>query len=363
MGKKIIDKRPIILAEGEYSERDLALFQKKHNIWKVVDIYENQLTELFEITHPQFLHTSIYTAKRSEFVKSKLKDKSKLNGNWVYFPWSGILVHMVNKNDYEILITNRNKNLITSKEQKKLSEAVIGVTGLSIGSNVVITLIHSGIGSTMKLADKDTLQTSNLNRVITGVWSIGDHKLDIVCKKAYEVNPYIDLIRFESGLNENNLIEFVTATPKPNLIIELMDDFKMKIRLRQLCRSNRIPVLMMTNLGDSILVDVDRYDLDDQLPLFPGQAEELIDDILNKDLTPEDMKTYAVLLVGKRNVPQRAIESITEIGKTLVGRPQLMSTITVASGVASFIARRIILGKSVKNGRKIVKFDKVFINT
>ena len=62
-------------------------------------------------------------------------------------------------------------------------------------------------------------------------------------------------------------------------------------------------------------------------------------------------------MVGRDNVPKRAVESIKEIGKTLVGRPQLMNTVTVASGIALFLARKIALGEKIKSGRILFKFD------
>ena len=78
------------------------------------------------------------------------------------------------------------------------------------------------------------------------------------------------------------------------------------------------------------------------------------------EISEEDIKRYAVQIVGRENVPPRAMESLKEINKTLVGRPQLLSTVIIGSGVAAYLAREIALGNKVKSGRRLVKFDEVF---
>ena len=353
--------KPIIFKESKYSDKDLRLIKSKFKIWKTVDVYRKQLEELFEITFPQYLHKDDFKIRRNEFIKSRLNRNPHLKGNWVYYPWSGLLLHILPKAELELLLTSRNKNLINSEEQKKLSSSIIGIVGLSIGSNTATSMIHTGIGGILKLADSDDLQTSNLNRVKTGIQQVGQAKVKVTCQEIYEVNPYVDLIIYEQGLTENNIDEFVTK-PKPRIVIELIDDFKMKILLRQICKKYHIPVLMFSNLGDSVLVDIERYDQDEHLPIFNGIVGKEIEEISNRNISPEDIKKYAVLLVGKENVPRKALESVNEIGRSLAGRPQLMSTVMVASGIACFLVRKIILGEPVKSGRQLIKFDEVFTN-
>lgn len=344
--------QPVIFFEGKYNLKDLGDFKKNHKIWKLIDIYEQQLCELFEIRNPSLIKFSDFGTKQKEFISEKNKNNQ---GNWVYFPWSGIFLHMVNKDEYFELRTNRNRNLITKDEQVKLNDSCIGIVGLSVGTNTALGLTYQGIANTVKLAEYDSLNTTNLNRVKAGLHDVGSKKIEIVSRQIYDINPYADLSLFENGLNENNLDQFINQSPKPQIIFELIDDFKMKINLRLAARKAGIPVIMLTNLGDSVLVDIERFDLNPSLELFNGLLGTVPQDILDdKEL---DVRKYAMQIVGIDNVPHRARESVKEIGDTLVGRPQLFSTLSISSGIATYIAKKLILGKNLPSGRRKVQFD------
>lgn len=334
--------------------KDLKRFKKNNPFWEVHDIYKDQLNELFEVNYPQLINTSNFEKKRTEFISKK-----KNGGEWIYFPWSGQLIHSVNRKDYYLLRTNRNRNLITKEEQKKLNDFAIGVVGLSVGGNMAVSLAYQGIANSMKLADFDSLATTNLNRVRAGIHHIGLPKTDIIAQQIYEINPYANLKLYPKGLTKNNLDDFVNGNPKPKLLFEIIDDFEMKIRLRLKAKSKGIAVVMLTNLGDSILVDIERYDLDRKLSLFNGLLGKIPEEILGKPISKSDKIKYAVEIVGKKNISQRALQSLSEINKTLVGRPQLSSTVTVASGIASFLTRLLALGQSLPSGRQLISLDKI----
>ncbi len=354
-------RKPFILYEGKNTPADVEKFKEKHGIKETRDMYESQLQELFGITYPSLRSKPDYQKRLNEFIKTKTQPGEILHGNWIYFPWSHELFHIVAEAELFALRTNRNKNLITHAEQEKLYQFTVGVAGLSIGGGIALSVAYSGISKAMKLADYDVLETTNLNRIRAGLRDIGAPKIGITARQIYEVNPYADLFLFDTGITQDTLREFVSGDPAPNLIFEAIDDFEMKIRLRLAAREAGIPIVMLTNLGDSILIDVERYDLDRKLSLFNGLIGNIHEEILSKPITEADKQKYAVSIVGIENVPKRALESLPEIGKTLVGRPQLMSTVTVAVGIAAYLARRIALGESVPSGRKLVRLQNIFI--
>lgn len=346
---------PHFLYEGTYTVEDLGEL-KKNPIRSIYDIYEHQLKELFEITYPSLRFSLNYQEKLSEFIREKTKGNSVLSGSWVYFPWNQTLLHIVTEPELFALRTNRNKNLITLQEQDKLAQYTIGVVGLSVGNTIVLSLAYNGISNTMKLADNDTLETTNLNRIRAGLPYVGVLKTEVTAQQVYDINPYAMLTVFSHGLTKDNLPSFLIENPVPRLIFEAIDDFEMKIRLRLAAREEMIPIVMLTNLGDRVLIDIERYDLDRTTPLFNGLIGKTAEEILSKPITEADKQRYAVQIVGKENVPKRALESLPEINKTLVGRPQLMSTVTIAGGIGVYLARRIALGEPVPSGRNIVKF-------
>ena len=324
MGDKL---RPVFLRK-----KDLATFRKKNRIWKEVDLYTGQLQELKEI----------------RFSKSV-----KASDVYVYFPWNGNLVHMVGEKEYFEIRTNRNRNLITKTEQTKLHNSCIGILGLSVGNGLAIGLQYQGIANKLKLAEFDEIETTNLNRIQAGVADVGEKKLEFALRRIHEINPFCEIQAFEKGIYEKNIEKFINGKPKPKIIFEIIDDFEMKIKLRLVARKAGIPVVMAANLGDSVLFDIERYDLNPRLKLFNGLLGDFPERVLeNPD---EDVNKYAVQIVGIENVPKRALSSVKQIGKTLVGRPQLSSTVSINSSVCVYISRKIILGDKKLKGR--VKLD------
>jgi molybdopterin/thiamine biosynthesis adenylyltransferase len=299
-------------------------------------------------------------AECKEPISRTIDTASDSNGPWVYFPWSGNLIHILSEGEFFRLRTNRNRNIITEEEQDKLNDFNVGVVGLSIGSNVAINLAQSGISKNMKLADADALELSNLNRMRGTIADIGSPKISIVAKEIYEINPYADLILFSQGLNQTNLNEFM-ADPKPRVIFELIDDFEMKIRVRQAAKQAGIPVIMLTNLGDRLMVDVERYDENPHLEIFNGLIDKTAEEILTKGVSEADKQKYAIAIVGKENIPQKVFDSVMEVGKSLQGRPQVLSTVALGSGLASYLVRRMALGESLPSGRMLFDFESLIL--
>ncbi len=359
----ISNDNPYILYQGHYRVNDLEKFRKDFHIWKVDDIYEAQLNELFEITHANLVSKKNYSSELQEFVKKKVSGQTqKIKGNWIYFPWSGRLVHALIEEDYNILRTNRNRNLITLSEQKRLLNFRVAIAGLSVGSNVATALAYGGIANAMKLSESDILETTNLNRIRARIDQIGTKKINITAQQIYEINPYAELV-LTSSLTKNTLKDFISKGPRPQIIFEIIDSFAMKIHLRNLAKKFKIPVVMVTNLGDSVLIDVERYDQKNNLKFFNGRAGSIPDAILrHPDLNSMDKHRYAVSLAGQKNIPQRAIESVHQIGHTLVGRPQLSSTVTIAAGLCSYITRKIALGEKLPSQSWILNLENISKN-
>lgn len=356
MGQEITIK-PTILKEGQYNGGDLEKLIAQHSP-TVTDLYEAQLTELAEITYPG----SSNQTKRTELIQSFLQPSAKERGSWVYYPWSNSLAHILNQADFEALLTNRNKLLITEEEQTKLAQAEIALFGLSVGNGIALACLHSGIGRTFYLADPDTFDTSNMNRVRVGIGALGKSKLEVTAQQMYEVNPFVTIHGFPEGVKEAELENIVKSASRSLVIFDEMDDFMMKIKTRLVAKIAKRPVIMLSSLGDSLLIDVERYDIDESTELFNGKlGQAAIDEIVNNDsVTLEDEKKYASIIVGRENVPERAMQSLPEIGKTLVGRPQLYSTVSLDGGFGAYIIRNITLNGNMPGGRYKFQYSDVF---
>ncbi|MBM3206289.1 MAG: hypothetical protein FJZ43_01570 [Candidatus Staskawiczbacteria bacterium] len=336
---------PVILREGSYGKEEVQKLKDKPEV-KVFDIYYQQKEEILSF-------------KKSQNKSSK-KTLDLIDGDWVYYPWSNTLLHTISEKDNDFLKTNRNRNIITSEEQEKLSNFTIAVAGLSVGSNIATTLLYNGFTKNIKLADFDALETTNLNRVRAKLSDVGEKKIDILSRQLYEIDPYINITQFSEGLNKENVYNFLDGA---KIVFEIIDDLEMKILIRKEAQELKIPVVMLTSIGDSVMIDVERYDLEPEVKIFNGLVDEKdIEDILSKKVSKEEVNKYVVSIVGSQNIPEKVKDSLKEIGKTLSGRPQLMSTVTVASGLAVFIARKIALGEKVPSGRSIFNFEDIIKN-
>lgn len=348
-------KKPIILHEGTFSEADVSALRQEQKIFEEVDIYERQLVELFRVLHPAESEDGMAF---EQFKKQRPAGVTA--GTWAYYPWSGTLLHTVGAEDIRKLRTNRNQLLITAEEQQTLQKATVGVAGMSVGAGIALALVYSGISQTIKIADFDELDTSNLNRLRESLSAVGKPKVELAAQHLYELDPFADVQIFGKGIDDTNIDTFFND-PKLSVVIDEIDDFKMKVQLRLYAKKYKIPLLMFTSLGDNILIDVERYDLESDLQPFHGLLGELVDEIVSKsEITKDDERRYAVLLVGQEYIPTRALASLPEMGRSLVGRPQLYSTIAVDGGLAAYVVRQLVLGNEPASGRYFVKFADLF---
>lgn len=348
-----MNNKPIILLPGKYSSKDLKELREKSKIWREVDLYDSQVGELLEIRFPN-------NAERQLQRDIFLKDYGKDGGAWVYYPWSGVLLHTIGSSELFELRTNRNQNLITKEEQQALQASVIGVAGMSVGAGIAIGAIYSGMAGTIKLADFDRLETANLNRVRETLPHVGQAKVDLASRSILELDPFTEIQTFPEGITSSNIEEFFT-NPKLDMVVDEIDDFKMKVLLRVKAKQHKVPLLMFTSLGDNILVDIERYDTTSNQAIFNVAIGDVANEIMaNEDISDEDIKRYAVQIVGIEYIPTRALESLPQIGRSLIGRPQLYSTVAVDGGLAAYVIRQILLDTKLKSGRYFINFASLF---
>ncbi len=350
--------KPIILQEGSSTIEQLEDLKKNNKIWQVCDNYVSQLEELFVATNPASKIASDYKDQLAAFIdERKNRSTTEVIGDWIYYPWNGNLVHTLNREESFLVRTSRNHNIVTVEEQELLRKASIGILGMSIGNGMAVNLAYAGMSEKMKIADFDTLELSNLNRIRAGLQYLGLPKTSITAQQIFEINPYADVNILDKGVNNDNLEDFVSGDPKPKLILEAIDDFEMKIKVRILSKKHKVPVVMLTNLGDRLLVDVERYDTQPETQIFNGLIGNIAEDILNNPVSEEDKKRYAIELIGKENIPKRVVESVMQVNVTLAGRPQMMSMVSIGAGAAVYLSRKLILGEDLPSGRYLIDFD------
>lgn len=340
--------KPILLDPKE-DPREFA----KSNSSEICDQINLQLEELFLIRNPEYKFNPDYAAPLADFVGYASDQAGSLDayGSWVYFPWSHKVVHILPEDEWFELLTARNKNLITKEEQKKFYDSTIAIAGLSVGSHIAITIAMMGGSRKMIIADPDEIGPTNLNRIRAGVSNLGINKALLTAQMLYEINPYMQITVYSEGVTEGNISDFFDRDPV-SILVEETDNLGLKIKLREEARSRRIPVVMGTDNGDGVIIDVERYDLHTDLPLFNGAIGDVTFEDF-KDFPPRALPQLATKIAGPELAVDRMKTSILEVGRTLYSWPQLGDAATLCGVVIACITRRIANNLPTKEG----KFD------
>jgi hypothetical protein len=316
-----------------------------------IDIYDSALTELYFLRNPD------KPKKEPDFkvIKEFLISLS-IKPIYVHFPWKNTVVRMPSEEIYTELLTARNKNLITADEQDKFRSLKIGIAGLSVGSSAFLTLAAMSGPKFMKIADLDTLELTNLNRIRADIFDVGKPKVEIAAKSAWEINPFLSLEIWDEGVASSDLEKFIT-NPKLDVFIDEMDNLELKLKARLICKDSKIPVIMATDTDDGTLIDIERYDTEENIMPFNGR----IGDIKLENLAGIDKKTWvglAMKIIGPEFMSEKLRNSMAEIGKTLGGPPQLFSAASVSGAMVAYAVRCIAIGEKISSGKFIMTPDK-----
>ncbi len=343
-------KKPIFL-----SFEEIITFKNENHGISETDAFSGAIEELFFLENPQY-------KKAQSGVLELLEDyisKNTIEPVYIYFPWNKILVKTVPEDIYFKLRTARNRFIITESEQDSYRSLHIAIAGLSVGSAVLSSVVINGGCKQMKIADFDTAEITNLNRMRAKLTHIGQNKTHIAAHEVWELDPYAELELWDNGITKETLPSFI-LDPKIDVFVDEMDSLDLKIAARFVCREARIPVLMATDNGDGILLDVERYDLDPSLPIFHG----LLGEVTPSDFENLDYKMWlqlATKIVGPTYLTERMQESLSVIGKLIPSVPQLGTTANIAGAAISYSLRRIASGLSLPSGRYVISLEEKII--
>ncbi|KAH7381925.1 UBA/THIF-type NAD/FAD binding protein [Cadophora sp. MPI-SDFR-AT-0126] len=325
------------------------------SVTTIRDSLQDQLEELVEVRAP---YLRLKGEPLNQLVLAHLDGTPiEFYGNYVFFPWRKELLHILPRDEFIEVRTSRNRYRITPSEQQCLSSMSVGVVGLSVGSATALTLALEGIGGELRIADFDVLSLSNTNRLRSSISNIGVNKAVLCAREIYEINPYLKIKVFPTGLQEKNFETFLSDGGRLNLLIEECDDLPMKVFSREQARRHGIPVIMETS--DKGMLDVERFDQEPERPLFHGLMGDM-DSQRIRALGPKERIPYQLRIVGtKDSVSPRLLACLFEMGRTTRSWPQLASAISLGAGIAADTARRLLLGDDIPSGRFYVDLSKL----
>ena len=321
---------------------------------QIYDELEGQLSELIKSLNPsEKINPSEYPERLRKHLNGQPISEY---GVWVYYPWSHKLVHLLDKDEFIEVRTNRNRNKITREEQAELKTKSIGIIGLSVGQSIALTMAMERTCGELRLADFDTAELSNLNRLRTGVHNLGLKKTIIAAREIAEIDPFISVKIYNEGLSEENMDDFFLYGGKLDLLVEVCDGLDIKVKSRLKARELQIPVVMDTN--DRGMLDIERFDLESDRPILHGllgpvNPEEIA------GLSNEDKMHLIMRIISSETISERLKKSIPELGKTLNSLPQLASSVVLGGAISTDAARRILLNQFTSSGRFYVDTEEI----
>jgi molybdopterin/thiamine biosynthesis adenylyltransferase/nitroreductase len=347
--------RPILFEPSQVEE--LSKLRSGGEVRTVHDTLRDQLLGLMEARNPRL--RELPAAERLPLFEAEMA--AHLGGGtldeygvWVFYPWSGELVHLLPEEEYLEVRLNRNLNKITAAERARLANFSVGVVGLSVGNAVALTLAQEGVGGHLKLADFDILELGNMNRIRAGVHQLGLKKTVLAARQIFEFNPWMNISLFHDGVNADNMDEFLVGDHALDVLVDECDSIEIKYLLRERARALGLPVVM--EASDRGILDIERFDLEPDRPLFHGIAPSM-DTSRVEELTTEEKVYYVMGICGAHNLSDRMGASLLEVERSIVTWPQLASDVVLGGASVTIALRHLALGHPLPSGRRILDIE------
>lgn len=354
--------QPMLFNLAEPAEFEaLKRLYEKGGIKHIIDDYHEQEKEYFSVLNPSLVYQPDFNerfAAHRENLGKKAQDWQR--GRWAYFPWSSTVIHILEKEAFQLVRTARNRNLITKEEQEKFQNAVIGIAGLSVGNSVALAIVLQGGGDHLKLADHDRLALSNMNRIRTSIENLGLSKTEMTARQIYAINPYAEIELFSEGLSRENIEKFFAGPPALDIVVDEIDNLAVKFLIREQAKKRRLAVVMGADNGDNAVIDIERYDEDPETEFFHGRMGEVTYEELAR-LDKFGIGKKIAQHIGVENVTERMLQSFLEMSKTIVSWPQLGGAALLNGSLIAYCVRRIIAKQPLERNRALVSLDEKLI--
>lgn len=348
------------LRNGE-DRKQISELISENKINHVVDDYEEQQKEYFQVTNPTLVYAPHFGEEFLKYRNDLEKEAPEWQqGVWVYFPWISTISHILEEEAFYSVRTARNRNLINKEEQEKFYNSVVGIAGLSVGNSIALTIVLQGGARHIRLADFDRLSLSNTNRVRAGVDSLGLPKVEMTARQIYVLNPYAKIELFPEGLTKESIIHFFEGAPKLDIVIDELDNLAIKYLIREYAKKNRLAVIMGADNGDNAVIDIERYDENENLEFFHGRIGQVSYDELSK-LDKFGIGKTITKHIGPENVTGRMQESLLEMGKTIVSWPQLGGAALINGSAVAYCVRKVLNKQPLEGNRALISLDEKLV--
>jgi len=147
------------------------------------------------------------------------------------------------------LAFSRNHGITNVEEQARLKNATFAIAGMGgVGGDYLITLLRVGVGN-FKISDFDEFEIGNFNRQYGATMStVGRNKMDVMAELALDINPEANIKTYDTGINENNVDDFLTGV---DVFVDAVEFFEIKVHrlIINTCKERGIPVIFGVPMG------------------------------------------------------------------------------------------------------------------
>jgi hypothetical protein len=247
------------------------------------------------------------------------------------------LVHYPEPEDHYRIRTLRNEPLVTREEHDgRFRHLNIGLFGLSVGSQIALRLARSGIGDTYVLADADSLDHSNTNRMDFSLQDVGKHKVDLLCRELSKIDPFLTLIPLRQGFDGTEATLQTIRESGLDTMFDEVDDMRAKLQIWNVAAEIKAHLLSVADIGRTSLLMAQRPGDVDAVPFNGRLSAEDVARLREGPLSPSENLVILERLIHDQ-VGERLGLAIQEClqGKRM-GAPQLGATAAQGSVVATW---------------------------
>jgi len=117
--------------------------------------------------------------------------------------------------------------------QRRLKAARVLLVGAGgLGSPLALYLSAAGVG-TLGIVDFDKVDVTNLQRqVVHGTADVGRSKIDSAAERIYDINPYVNVERFETRLTSENALDIIREF---DIVVDGTDNFATRYLVNDAC--------------------------------------------------------------------------------------------------------------------------------
>lgn len=248
--------------------------------------------------------------------------------------------------EFYATLTSRNYPFVSMDQQHVLKNAKVAIAGQgTVGGNLAISMLRYGFEN-FRIADIDEFDVSNLNRQPTNLFGIGENKASHNAYQMLCINPFAN-IEVSPPLSDENLEAFVKDA---DVVVSALDNVQLIIKLNQVALKYKKPVLLGTDVGSRVLLDVFDYRHTDKL--------------LNGRITEDDLNLPYLQLVMKIIHPEKMpVEMLEAMMMRMGGKIDYFAQTVVSASVCSAVLieglKFVLLNKPIQQSTYIDVIDSV----